>query len=213
VRMENLLPQTEAVDPWMQAHAGGEHVWIALSPSGDNPVPAKWMAAPDLWIVEAEGKVSLEALAEEWISRGAGAVVVFKPVNRSAFWISRNAAFGNSRGSLTPENSSPVPETELFPTGIFIAGLVQALVEELLGENLFLKTTYSRERACLEVSPLHLARAAESGLAAHAVLGEMFTERTAMTLLLKKGEYLGQVRARLRAWRGLEPKAWGARGR
>jgi hypothetical protein len=81
------------------------------------------------------------------------------------------------------------------------------------------------------VRPLHLARAAESGLAAHQVFTEALseipktpetlTENTGTTLLhllpatllTKKGEALGKMRRQLLAWRGPEPKAWGNRGR
>jgi len=201
---------------------------------------------PDLWLVQFTGSVLestteqavLEAIAETWIAQGAAAVAVFNP-HGAACWISDSAVFGKSQGFYAPfyaphsppslsatssadpssEGSTAIKSTKISPNSLsfFCAGLVQALIEELLGENLFLKTSVSVDRECLEVRPLHLARAAESGLAAHrvftGVFTEVFTENPGMTLLHKKGEALGKVRRQLLAWRGPEPKAWGNRGR
>jgi len=194
---------------------------------------------PDLWLVQLEEPIqelmteraALEITAEKWIAKGATAVAVFS-LDGAACWISNSAAFGQSRGFYTPEFSSqPSQSTSLStsnsstpktptkealktaPLKFFCAGVVQALIEELLGENLFLKTSASIDRECLEARPLHLARAAESGLAAHQVFIETFTEPPGMTLLHHKDRLLDGVRQQLSAWRGPEPKAWGNRGR
>jgi hypothetical protein len=243
VQMDDLLgnepAQNQIFRTWLNHHARGECLLIAIT-SHLGAEDAASLYSPDLWIVSSAKKTAnpvpkspddrvIESLAEAWIEQGAGAVAVFNAAEGS-FCLSRNAVFGKSRGlCATPhpqdsfrESESRFHKPEFRSLEFFAAGLVAALMEELLGENLFLKTTPSLERACLEVRPLHLTLAAESGMATVKVLTaigtETFTENTTMTLLdvLRKhqrGEVLDLLRQQLRVWRGPEPKAWGARGR
>ncbi len=200
--------QNRALGPWMQDHARPECLLVASTSHSDPSTEHKnWIQIPDLWVVQAAGKDSSEATAENWMEQGAGAVAVFH-ADGSAAWVSMNAAFAKSKGSKGQMAFEPDVGGESPGIGFFLAGATYALMEELLGENLFLKTCASLDRDCLEIRPLHLARAVESGMAAQCV----FTENGGMTLLHKDGALDG-MRRQLLAWRGPEPKAWGNRGR
>jgi hypothetical protein len=161
------------------------------------------IAAPDLWIVAAEGD-GTEAV-RDWIERGAGAVAVITPSGTA--WASRSATFGNARGSRAFDLPA---EAAGFAFGVFAGGVVAGLIVELLGENAFDKGIVRAEREELEARPLHLAKAAGIGAAAARVSAQESPAR----LLHKGGNLAGRVRALLQADDPNGPsKPWGNKGR
>ena len=191
--IERTFPDLEDRDP----------ILLGIASSSKPSTDAFGTQSADLWIVPVENRDFIANTIKEWDAQGAGAVVAIHP-SGSCAWSSRNTAFGQSHGFLERELSG---ESNGL-CGSFIGGISFALIEELLGDNLFNKTSVRVERECLEMRPLHLGRAVEAGLATAAVVSE-----NGETILDKRGELLGKLRQRLRDWRGPEPEAWGAHGR
>ncbi len=181
-------------------------ILVAMSsesnPSGQN---SDWIQTPDLWIVKTGEQKDPEALAEEWMKFGAGAVLIFHTSGKTA-WLSRNSAFGHSLGASAPLSHRELKMgNESIAFGYFVGGALHALMEELLEDNLFSKTMVGVDRECLEMCPLHLHDTAESGLATTDLVFENNLEET----LHKKGDALGKLRQRLHEWRGPESQPWG----
>ena len=178
--------------------------------AGFPEFPADQMHAPDLWLVATEENASV--VMEAWIGLGAGAVAVISPDGMA--WASRNASFGNALG-FRPFTSStgPVDLTE-FSFGCFAGGVIAALIEELLGDNVFDKGIVRVERSELEARPLRVGKAAlQGGAAARAAV-----EETPERLLHKSGDLTGRVRAIQQADQRAQypqgaPKPWGSKGR
>ena len=192
--LDRVFPDLEDRDPLL----------IGIASASRPVLHALGSQTPDLWCVPVEERDSVANVAGEWKSEGCGAVAAFHPSGICA-WSSHNAAFGKSQGFLQREVSGE----HAAACGNVIGGLAFALIEELLGDNLFNKTSVRVERECLEMRPLHLGSAVEAGLAAATLMAEnnVTGERYV------KGEALGKMRRLLRAWRGPEPQAWGAKGR
>jgi hypothetical protein len=166
---------------------------ILVAAPGESPAGEPALE-PDLWIFSTGQSRETEGMGAGLLSRG-GAGVLFSGEGWAA-WESDNAVFGKSRGTFAPWTI--VPREFRFPS--FLAGLVFALIEELLGDDLFDKTSPRPERGCLEMRPLHLGAAVECGLAA---IGASVVPAPGRELPL------GRLRAQLRAWRGPEPQGWG----
>ncbi|HAP00080.1 MAG TPA: hypothetical protein DCQ83_08565 [Fibrobacteres bacterium] len=192
--LERVVPDLEDRDPLL----------MGLAASSSPVLKTLGTQTPDIWCVAAENRESLEEVAEAWMEQGVGAVVVFHPSGICA-WKSCNAAFGHSQGSSQRDIFSGDP-VAVF--GNFAGGLIYALLEELMSDNLFNKPSVRIERECLEMRPLHLSRAVETGLAAAAVC-----TGDDENILNKRGTALGLLRDRLRLWRGPVAQSWGGRGR
>jgi len=152
-------------------------------PNADWGERVQW---PDLWLVENREEEEKSISVFDWMRAGAGAAVVFG--NNSVYWDSHNGSFGHSHGDFPLQDVKGSLDS-------FTAGLVFSLMEELLGETLFDKTVVHLDREGLEMRPLRLGRAVQSGLAA------------------MSGEGLDSVRSKLGEWRGPVPQSWGGRTR
>lgn len=184
-------------------------VAIALDES-PGTLSAEQIRGPDLWIASGPDAAYV---ARSWRAAGAGAVAALDAFR--AVWFSANATFGNSEGSKELSGGSPAEAAAREgtpPLPLFAAGIVDGMLEELLGESLFAKTTVRVERECLEARPLHLSRACETGLAVVAALNsadEAARERS----FHKPGELTSHVRGHLTRLLTPEGTPWGTRGR
>lgn len=219
--------EKEGEDFWWPPRADKKVEWdcllAALREANDpGAISPERLAHPDLWIARADAAPPGAPDASEWVRRGAGAAVVITPTKLT--WASRNAVFGRSEGArvLAPDPEAGAPDAPgSAPTALSglafacgAAGLLTALFEDLLGDNLFDKSWVRVDRADLEARPLKLSRACATGAAAVAAARDGAPER----LLLKHGDLTGRVRARLQEARRAEhpdgePKPWGSKGR
>ena len=199
--------QCDGLKPEARPDASEDSLLVAMT---SNPNPEiqnpELISNVDLWLVYSHDSQQIESLISNWKKRGAGAIVVLH--SDGVVWDSLNATFGQSQG-FHIRHSGTQAEQGNSGFEFFAAGVIHSLMEELLGENLFDKTSVELDWECLEMRPLHLGKAAESGLAASL----LSAEKNADNLLSKKGEALGRLREQLQLWRGPEPQGWGNAGR
>ena len=199
--------QCDGLKPEVQPDASEDSLLVAMTsnpnPEAQNP---ELISNADLWLVYSDDSQNIESLILNWKKKGVGAIVSLH--SNGVVWDSRNATFGQSQG-FHIRRSGAQAENWNSGFGFFAAGLVHSLMEELLGENLFDKTSVELDWECVEMRPLHLGQAAESGITASL----LSLENNAEDLLNKKGEALRRLRKQLQLWRGPEPQGWGNAGR
>ncbi len=174
---------------------------------------AAQIALPDLWVVTGQ---DAGVVARTWRDAGAGAVAALDATQ--AAWISASASFGNSTGRRERTGPPPVEASSqgvppALPFAFFTAGIVDGLLDELLGESLFSKTMVRVERDCLEARPLRMARACASGLAAEAALRGAVPDVGPEAVVHKHGELTGRMRGNLARLRGPAGQPWAHKGR